>query len=69
MLKYLAILCLMIWVFFDDKVFELTHYKSTKFIQIEKILGYECNEKWYKDRYFKIKIIRYLILLVLVYDP
>lgn len=69
MLKYLAILCLMISVFFDDKVFELTHYKSTKFIQIEKILGYECNEKWYKDRYFKIKIIRYLILLVLVYDP
>lgn len=60
-----AILLLIIWVFFDEKIFELSKLKSERFRKNELILNLECDEQWFKSRYKRVKFIRYLLLIVL----
>jgi len=61
-------LFLILWVLYDDKLFELSKIKSDRLKNIELILNIECDDKWLSRRYKKVEFIRYLLLSVLLID-
>ena len=61
----IIILVFVVWIVLDPKLEELNKRKSIKLIHIEEILGIELNDDWFKKRYFKVKLLRWMIILSL----
>jgi len=55
---------LIVWVFFDHQLLELSKIKTKKIQKIEQILSVELKDEWFTKRYKTICILRYLILLI-----
>lgn len=68
MIEIITFLFLVIWVVCDDKVLDLSKFKTERLKRIERILDFECNDEWFLKRYKVVKITRYLILFCLFVD-
>lgn len=57
-----------IWIVLDPRIEELLKQKNERLIQIEQILGLNLGEEWIQNRYRRVKIIRYFIILVIFFN-
>ncbi len=64
----LIIVGLIIWVYFDNQICELSRIKNDRIRKIEHILNIELNNDWFIRRYKTICILRYFLLTILFYD-
>lgn len=55
-----------IWLILDPKIENVLNHKNEKLIQIEQILNIDLNDDWNHKRYKRVKILRWLIILILV---
>lgn len=64
----IILLGFIIWIVLDSKIELLLKQKNDRLIRIEQILGLNLGEEWIKNRYRRVKIIRYDILLILFFN-
>ena len=64
----LILVGLIIWVYFDNQICELSRIKNDRIRKIEHILNIELNNDWFIRRYKTICILRYFLLTILFYD-
>lgn len=64
----LILVGLIIWVYFDNQIYELSKIKNDRIRKIEHILNIEINNDWFVRRYKTICILRYFLLTILFYD-
>lgn len=67
-MTFLILVGLIIWVYFDNQICELSKIKNTRIRKIEHILNIELNNDWFIRRYKTICILRYFLLTILFYD-
>lgn len=64
----LILVGLIIWVYFDNQICELSKIKNNRIRKIEHILNIEINNDWFVRRYKTICILRYFMLTIIFYD-
>jgi len=64
----LVLVGLIIWVYFDNQICELSKIKNDRIRKIEHILNIELNNDWFIRRYKMICLLRYFLLTILFYD-
>lgn len=67
-MTFLILVGLIIWVYFDNQICELSRIKNDRIRKIEHILNIELNNDWFIRRYKTICILRYFLLTILFYD-
>ena len=67
-MTFLIVVGLIIWVYFDNQICELSRIKNDRIRKIEHILNIELNNDWFIRRYKTICILRYFLLTILFYD-
>lgn len=59
---------LIVWVYFDNQILELSKIKYERIKRIEQILNIELNNNWFLRRYKIISFIRYFLLTILIFE-
>lgn len=64
----IILLFVVVWIVLDPRIEEFLKQKNDRLIKTEQILGLNLGDKWIHDRYRRVKIIRYFIILIIFFD-